>query len=324
MKLATLRTSDRDGELIVCSRDLTRAVSARAVAPTLIAALNDWSNAAEGLRAIAADLERGRAEGVFALNLTQLAAPLPRPACWIDSSVYLNHMELARKLRGAAMAEIYRSEPLLSARVPSPFLAAHDPITLPPGDAGLDIEGEVAVILDEAPAALSIEGARDHIALLTLVNDVSLRSVIARELGLGKGIFHGKGIPTMAPVAVTPDELGDAWDGGKVRLSLECRINGNLLGRPNAGIDMQIEFPEVVADAVRLRPLPAGTVLGSGTISNRDRSAGSACIAEARMIETIESGAPSTPYLERGDVIRIEMLDKSERSIFGPIQQAVI
>lgn len=323
MKLGTLRTAQPDGELIVCSRDLTRAVRAGAVAPTMAVALESWTAVRPGLEALSAELAAGRVRDAFDLDIAKLAAPLPRPSSWIDSSVYLNHMELARKLRGAETPDIYRTEPLLSPRVPSPFLASHDPVTMPPGDVGLDIEGEVAVILDEVPAGVAAGEAALHIALLTLVNDISLRTVLARELKVGKGIFHGKGIPAMAPVAVTPDEFGNAWDGGKVSLPLQCTINGKLLGQPNAGVDMYIEFPAIIADAARLRPLPAGTVLGSGTVSNRDRSAGSACIAEVRMIETLEHGQAATPYLKHGDVLRIEMFDRAGETVFGPIKQTV-
>lgn len=323
MKLATLRTSHRDGTLIVCSRDLTRAVAAGGIAKTLQAALDDWVDVAPKLQALANDLEQGKAAGSFALDPTRLAAPLPRPHGWIDSSVYLNHMELARRLRGAEVPEAYRLEPLLSPRLPSPFLAARDPLRLPPGDVGLDIEGEIAVIVGDVPFAASRDQARDAILLLTLVNDTSLRTVFARDSARGKTTYHGKGIPSMAPVAVTPDELGEAWDGEKVTLPLACSVNGQLIGRPSAGVDMQFTFPEIVQDAARLRPLPAGTVLGSGTVSNRDTSAGSACIAEVRMIETLQFGVPRTRYLIEGDEIRIEMLDSGGNTVFGPILQTV-
>jgi fumarylacetoacetate (FAA) hydrolase len=323
MKLATLRTDRRDGELIVCSRDLARAVSAKSIAATLQTALDDWAVAAPHLAALARDLEQNRASGAFALDLTRLMAPLPRTFGWIDSSVYLNHMELARRLRGVEMPDVFRVEPLLSPRIPAPFLGPFDPLPLPPGDVGLDIEGEIAVILGDVPYAVSAQDVARHIALITLVNDTSLRSVYARDLARGKTAYHGKGTPAMAPVAVTPDELGEAWDGGKINLALECRVNGGLLGRPHAGVDMQFEFPEIIASAVSLRGLPAGTVLASGTVSNRDRSVGSACIAEARMIETIAHGAPRTPYLSSGDAIRIEMFDQTGASIFGPIAQTV-
>jgi fumarylacetoacetate (FAA) hydrolase len=323
MKLATRRTSTRDGELIVCDHEISRAVSAATIAPTLQAALDDWDRLAPRLRALAQALEGGNAAGAFALDPAQLAAPLPRSYGWIDSSVYLNHMELARRLRNVEMPEVFRQEPLLSARVADPFLGPRDPLPLPPGDVGLDIEAEIAVILSEVPRATPAERSGDFIRLITLVNDASLRSVYARDLARGKTAFHGKGAPSMAPVAVTPDELREAWDGGKVKLPLECRINGALLGRPDAGADMNFEFPAIIAHAVILRGLAAGTVIGSGTVSNRDRSVGSACIAEKRMIETMEEGTPRTPYLNAGDEVKIEMFDRAGKSIFGAIQHRV-
>lgn len=323
MKLGSLRTSGRDGALVVCSRDLARAVSAAAITPTLQAALDDWDAVAPRLQTLADELERGRAAGAVALDVAQLAAPLPRPHGWIDSSVYLNHMELARRLRGVEMPEVYRTEPLLSPRLPSPFLAANDPLPLPLGDVGLDIEAELAAIVSDVPFAATRDQARSAIRLFTLVNDTSLRTVFARDSARGKTTYHGKGIPAMAPVAITPDELGTAWDGDKIALPLVCRINGQLLGQPNAGVDMQFSFPEIVQDAARLRPVPSGTVIGSGTISNRDTGAGSACIAEARMIETLKFGTPRTPYLGAGDEISIDMLGADGRTIFGAIAQSV-
>lgn len=322
MKLGSLRTSDPDGELIVCSQDLMRAVSARKIAPSLAQALHRWQDVSGALRTLSDALALGAVPTEMPLDLTQLTAPLPRPASWIDSSVYLNHMERARKLRGVEMPEIFRTEPLLTPRV-AMFAGSHSPQRLPDDDVGLDIEGEIAVILDDVPAGTATSEAGSHIALLTLINDTSLRTLLARELKVGKGSYHGKGVPAMAPVAVTPDELGDAWDGRKVMLPLCCLINDRLLGCPNAGVDMHIKFPEIIADAVRLRPLPAGTVLGAGTVSNSDSGVGFACIAEARMVETIEHGAPQTSYLRRGDRIRIEMFGDDGRTIFGPIAQTV-
>ena len=323
MKLATLRTGTRDGALLVCSRDLARAVRADAVAPTLQAALDDWSNVAASLQALAKKLEDRRMPEAFPLDPAALMAPLPRPFGWIDSSVYLNHMELARRLRNVDMPEVFRHEPLLSPRVPERFHGPREAIDLPAGDIGLDLEGEVAVILGDVPTGASVQHAAQSIRLITLVNDTSYRSVYARDLARGKTGFHGKGAPVMAPVAVTPDELGAAWDGGKVCLPLECDINGKRLGCPDAGVDMHFDFTAIIMHAASLRPLTAGTVIGSGTVSNRDRSAGSACIAEARMTETIEGGKAVTPYLTAGDTVRIEMFDAERRSVFGAILQRV-
>lgn len=323
MKLATLRTGTRDGVLIVCSCDLTRAVRADGIATTMQAALDDWARVAGPLQSLAHALEARQVEGASPLDPAQLMAPLPRPFGWIDSSVYLNHMELARRLRNVEMPEVFRREPLLSPRVPERFHGPREAIGLPSGDIGLDIEGEVAVILDDVPTGVSVQQAAQSIRLITLVNDTSYRSVYARDLAQGKTGFHGKGAPVMAPVAVTPDELGAAWDGGKVCLPLECHINGKRLGSPDAGKDMHFYFPAIIAHAAKLRPLAAGTVIGSGAVSNRDRAAGSACIAETRMIETMEGGKAVTPYLAIGDTVRIEMFDAARRSIFGAILQRV-
>jgi len=324
MKLATLRDGSRDGRLLVVSRDLARALDAGAAAPTLQAALDAWETAAPKLADLSQSLDAGAAPGTFDLNLDRLAAPLPRAYGWIDSSVYLNHMELARKLRGATVPEAYRREPLMSPRMPAPFLAAGDELRLPDEDVGLDIEGEVAVILGDVPYRTPAERCGDLIRLVTLVNDTSLRTVFAREVAEGKTSYHGKTTAAMAPVAVTPDELGPAWDGGKVALPLHCHVNGKRLGQPNAAIDMSFDFRDMIAHASRSRALPVGTVLASGTVSNRDPAAGSACIVERRMIETLEHGAPRTPYLRAGDTIRIEMLDGQGRSVFGAIAQRVV
>ena len=305
MKLATQRDGTRDGALLIVSRDLTRAVSAKGIVPNLQAALDDWSKVSPMLIARAEALAAGKQRDAFALDLSTLAAPLPRSFGWIDSSVYLNHMELARSLRGATVPEAYRREPMMSIRMPSPFLAAHDELKLPPDDVGLDIEGEVAVIT----------GA--------VVSDTSLRTVFAREVKEGKTTYHGKAPPAMAPVVATPDELGAAWDGGRVSLPLLCQVNGQELGHPNAGHDMSFDFREIIAVACTYRPLCAGTVIAAGTVSNRDRAVGSACIAERRMIETLEHGGPRTPYLAIGDSVSIDMRDPNGGSIFGAITQRV-
>ncbi len=323
MKLATLRDGTRDGALLIVSRDLTRAVSAKGIAPNLQAALDDWSKFLPMLMERADALAAGRQRDAFALDMATLAAPLPRSFGFIDSSVYLNHMELARSLRGATVPEAYRREPLMSIRMPSPFLAAHDDLKLPTGDVGLDIEGEVAVITDDVAAGISPDGAGNTIRLVTLVSDTSLRTIFARDVKDGKTTYHGKAPPAMAPVVVTPDELGAAWDGGRVSLPLLCQVNGQELGRPNAGADMSFDFREIIAVACTYRPLCAGTVIAAGTVSNRDRAVGSACIAERRMIETLEYGAPRTPYLGVGDSVHIDMRDPNGGSIFGAISQRV-
>jgi fumarylacetoacetate (FAA) hydrolase len=322
MKLASLRTARRDGALVVCSRDLSRAVHAPIVA-TMQQALDAWDEVAPALQALALQLEAGSAAGAFSLRLQDLAAPLPRPFGWIDSSVYLNHMELSRRLRNAEMPAVLREEPHLSARVSDPFLGPCDSLPLPAGDVGLDIEGELAVILGDVPAGATHAEAEKGIRLVTLVNDTSLRTVYARDLARGKTAFHGKSTPSMAPVAVTPDELGGAWRDGTLHLDVRCSINDALLGRPNGGVDMAFSFPQIISHAVALRGLRAGTVLGSGTVSNRDRAVGCACIAERRMLETLDTGAPVTQYLVDGDRVRIEVLDAAGESVFGPIAHTV-
>ncbi|MEO8304530.1 MAG: fumarylacetoacetate hydrolase family protein [Betaproteobacteria bacterium] len=324
MKLATLRDGTPDGVLLVVSRDLERAVRADGIAPTLQAALDDWACKAPDLAALYASLQAGEAPQPFRLDLARLAAPLPRAFGWIDSSVYLNHMELARKLRGATVPDAYRREPLMSPRMPSPFLGAHEDLVLPPGDVGLDIEGEVAVIVDAVPARTSLAAAGGHIKLVTLVNDASLRTIFAKEMAEGKTGYLGKTSASFSPVAVTPDELGDAWSAGTIDLPLVCHVNGELLGRPNAAVDMSFDFCDLVSHATLSRSLGVGTIIATGTVSNRDRAVGSACIAERRMIETLEFGTPRTAYLGVGDTFRIEMLDADGASIFGAIAQKVI
>ena len=324
MKLATLRDGSRDGALLVVSRDLTQAVRAGDIAPNLQAALDSWSVAAPLLTARAEALAAGKLPDAFALDLATLAAPLPRCFGWIDSSVYLNHMELARSLRGATVPDAYRREPLMSIRMPSPFLAGHDDQPLPPGDVGLDIEGEVAILTGDIAAGTTAAQAGAGIHLLTLVSDTSLRTIFAREVKEGKTSYHGKAPPAMAPVVATPDELGAAWDGGKPSLPLLCHINGQEIGHPNAGNDMSFDFRDIIAEACLYRPLVAGTIIAAGTVSNRDRRVGSACIAERRMIETLDHGAPRTAYLAAGDTLRIEMLDAAGISIFGAIAQKIV
>lgn len=323
MKLATLRAPGRDGRLVVVSRDLQRAVAAEGVAPTLQAALDDWDTIAPKLQTLQSRLETGSVAQAFDLDMDKLAAPLPRAYAWIDSSVYLNHMELARKLRGVKPPEGYKEIPTLSNGVCHTFLGARDTLPLPPGDVGLDIEGEVAAILGDVAARTPREQAARHIRLFALINDSTLRTVFADQVAKGYGNYHGKLLVTMSPVAVTPDELGPAWDGAKISLPLECRINDGLLGNPDTGVDMYFDYPTIISKAASMRALPAGTVLGSGTISNHDRAAGSACIAERRMIETIENGKPVTPYLKPGDRVEIDMKDRDGHSIFGAIRQIV-
>lgn len=302
MKLATMRTSARDGKLIVVSRDLRRAVAADGIASTLQAALDEWDSLAPRLHKLQQQLEMGSVSQAFDLDMNKLAAPLPRAYAWIDSSVYLNHMELARKLRGVKPPEGYKEIPTMSNGVCHTFLGARDTLPLPSGD---------------VPARTPSEQAGKYIRLFSLINDSTLRTVFAEQVARGYGNYHGKLLVTMSPVAVTPDELGAAWDGAKLSLPLECRINDRLLGMPNTGLDMYFDFPTIISRATTMRGLPAGT------ISNHDRAAGFACIAEQRMVETMEHGKTRTEYLKPGDRVSIDMKDHDGQSIFGPIRQTV-
>ena len=322
MKLASLKDGGRDGTLIVVSRDLSRAVPAEA-ATTLQAALEAWTETAPALKAQSDALNQGAAEGGFAFDPEACAAPLPRAYQWADGSAYVNHVELVRKARGAEMPESFWSDPLMYQGGSDTLLGPRDPILAADEAWGIDFEAEVAVITDDVPAGTGAETAGEHIRLFMLVNDVSLRNLIPGELAKGFGFFHGKPPTAFSPVAVTPDELGAAWDGRKVSLPLLSHLNGELFGRPDAGVDMTFDFPQLIAHAAKTRPLGAGTIVGSGTVSNVDRSVGSSCLAEVRMLETIDRGKPSTPFMSFGDRIRIEMLDAEGRSIFGAIDQEV-
>jgi len=323
MKLATLKTTGRDGVLIVVSHDLTSAVVASAIAPTLQSLLEDWQHKAPKLAHLSATLNAGKAADTFVFDPARCHAPLPRAYQWADGSAYVNHVELVRKARGAQMPASFWTDPLMYQGGSDSFIGPCDPILAENEDWGIDLEGEVAVIVDDVPMGIKPAKASRHIKLLMLANDVSLRNLIPDELAKGFGFFHGKPATAFSPVAVTPDELGNAWDGAKLKLPLTVHINGHLFGHPNAGADMTFDFPTLVAHAARTRELEAGSIIGSGTVSNVDRSAGSACVAEKRMLETLATGKPATPFLRFGDRVRIEMLDASGQSIFGAIDQEV-
>jgi fumarylacetoacetate (FAA) hydrolase len=324
VKLASLKTGNRDGTLVIVDRALARAAAVPEIAPTLQAALDDWATLAPRLETVAGQLESGKAANDFAFDPTALAAPLPRAYQWADASAYVNHVELLRQSRGAEMPPSFWTDPLMYQGGSDGFLGPCDPIAMADTDWGIDFEGEIAVITDDVPMGVDAAGAAGHVKLLMLVNDVSLRNVIPGELAKGFGFFHGKPASAFSPVAVTPDELGDAWDGAKVNLPLVCELNGARFGAPEAGEDMTFDFPTLIAHAAKTRHLAAGGIVGSGTVSNRDRSRGSCCISERRMLETIESGNPSTPFLAFGDRVRIEMFDRAGHSIFGAIDQQVV
>ena len=333
MKLATLREGGRDGRLALVTKDLTRATRARS-APTLQAALDDWARLGPLLAEEAVALEAGSDEAGFAFDPRACAAPLPRAYQWADGSAYLNHVELVRRARGATMPPAFRDDPLLYQGGSDRFLGPTEDIPLADEAWGLDFEAEVAVILDDVAMAARESEARDSIRLFALVNDISLRNLIPAELAKGFGFFQSKPASALSPVVVTPDELGSAWDGERLHGAVHCTLNGALFGRPDAGVDMAFGFPRLIAHAARTRSLGAGTILGAGTVSNRQGGlhgatiagggVGFACIAELRMYETIESGAATTPFLRAGDTIRIEMFDDAGRSIFGAIEQRVV
>jgi fumarylacetoacetate (FAA) hydrolase len=324
VKLASLRNGRRDGQLIVVSRDLTRAVAVPQVAATLQAALDEWPHAAAKLEQIAFDLEDGRATGSFPFSSDQVLAPLPRSHQWVDGSAYVNHVELVRKARGAEMPPSFWTDPLVYQGGSDDFLPPTADVPVSSEEFGIDLEGEVAVVTDDVPMGTSAAQARRHVRLVMLVNDWSLRNLIPGELAKGFGFYQSKPATAFSPVAVTPDELGEDWDGAKLHLPLVSHVNGELLGKPQAGTDMTFDFPRLIEHASRTRRLGAGTIVGSGTVSNYDRSRGSSCLAERRMLEQLEHGRPSTPFLGFGDRVRIEMFDRAGRSIFGAIDQKVV
>ena len=328
MKLASLK-SGRDGDLVVVSRDLTHYRSAASVAPTLQALLDDWDKLAPELGKLAAEVDTSGKP----FEPAQCAAPLPRAYQWADGSAYVNHVELVRRARGAEMPESFWTDPLMYQGGSDAFLGPRDPILAADEAWGIDFEAEVTVVTGDVPMGVSAIDAIGYVRLVMIVNDVSLRNLIPSELAKGFGFFQSKPSSAFSPVAVTPDELGDAWKDGKLHLPLLSALNGEAFGKPEAGIDMTFDFGTLIAHAARTRPLSAGTVIGSGTVSNKldggpgktiaDGGVGYSCLAELRTIETIEHGEPRTPFMQFGDRIRIEMLDTKGRSIFGAIDQVV-
>jgi fumarylacetoacetate (FAA) hydrolase len=325
VKLATLKRGGRDGRLVVVSRDLTRCQLVPDIAPTLQAALDDWSTVAPQLAERAAALERNAAQpDVMAFDAAQCAAPLPRAYHWVDGSAYVNHVELVRKARGAEMPASFWTDPLVYQGGSDDLLGARDDV--PFGDVawGIDLEAEIAVITDDVPMATSVNAADAHIKLLMLVNDWSLRGLIPNELAKGFGFYQSKPATSFSPVAVTPDELGDAWHDSKLNRPLVSRINGTEFGRPEAGTDMTFSFADLIGHVTKTRRLGAGSIVGSGTVSNYDRSLGASCLAEKRTLEQIEYGAPRTPFLQFGDRVSIEMLAADDHNIFGTIDNRVV
>ncbi|HEY4144925.1 fumarylacetoacetate hydrolase family protein [Pinirhizobacter sp.] len=324
MKLASLKEGGRDGTLVVVSGDLTTAVPATGIAPTLQAALDDWENLAPRLNALAEDLANGNAKGAFPLDISRLAAPLPRAYEFVDGSAYLPHVERVRRARGAEVPESFYTDPLMYQATSAGFLGPRDPVVVPSEDFGIDLEAEVLVVTDDVPMGVSVEVASEHIQLVGLVNDVSLRGLIPNELAKGFGFLQSKPRSALSPVLVTPDELGDAWQGDKLHLPMRTWINGKWFGEAECGVDMQFSFAQLVAHVARTRPLTAGTLVGSGTIANEDTSRGASCLAEQRTVETLRDGKAATPFLKFGDTVRIEVTDKEGHSIFGAIEQKMV
>ena len=323
MKLGSLKEGGRDGTLVVVGRTLQRAVRATAIAPTLQRALEDWSNLAPRLDALAATLEAGDAAGAFDLDIGALAAPLPRAYEFVDGSAYLPHVERVRRARGAEVPESFYTDPLMYQATSAGFYGPRDPILAASEDWGIDLEAEVVVVTDDVPMGAAPATAAGHIRLVGLVNDVSLRNLIPGELAKGFGFLQSKPRSALSPVFVTPDELGDAWQDSKLRLPMRTWINGSWFGAAECGVDMQFSFADLVAHAAKTRPLSAGTIVGSGTIANQDTAKGASCLAEQRTVETLRDGKPSTPFLKFGDRVRIEITDAAGASIFGAIEQVV-
>lgn len=324
MKLATLDDGTRDGQLIVVSRDLQRAHLATDIAPRLQSALDDWPFMAPQLADLYDTLNLGKPRHAFAFDPRLCLAPLPRAFQWADASSYVNHVELLRRARGAAMPERFWHDPLIYQGGSDDFIGACRPALFASEQWGIDFEAELAVVVDDVPMQCSSADAAGHVRLLMLVNDWSLRNLIPDELAKGFGFFQSKPATAFAPVAVTPEELGAAWDGERVHLPVRCWRNGVLMGSAHAGEDMVFGFPALIAHAARTRRLRAGSIIGSGTVSNRDRSRGASCIAEARALEDIEHGEARTAYLQFGERIRIEVLDAQGQSVFGAIDQEVL
>lgn len=334
MKLATLINNTRDGQLVVVSKDLSKCVAANDVASKMQDLIDNWDALAPKLEEVYVALNSGNVDGEMAFDQANCESPLPRAYQWADGSAYVNHVELVRKARNAEMPPSFWTDPLMYQGGSDEFIGPREDIQVISEDYGIDFEGEVAVITGDVPMAASPEEAGKAIRLVMLVNDVSLRGLIPAELAKGFGFFQSKPSSAFSPVAVTTDELGDNWDGGKVNLPLLSNYNGKAFGKPNAGVDMTFEFPELVAHAAKTRPLGAGAVIGSGTVSNKqgtehgtsieEGGVGYSCIAEVRMIETIRDGKPTTSFMKFGDTIQMEMLDNEGNNIFGTIDQKVV
>ena len=324
MKLATRKNNTRDGELLVVSRDNKRAALVGSLAPTLQSLMDDWGSKAPGIEAMYNELNAGTRTDAFDVDASTLHSPFPRAYAWVDGSAYINHIVLVRKARGAEPPETLRTDPLVYQGGSDTFLGPRDGIPLANPDWGCDFESEIAVVMDDTPQGVQPDEVEKYIRLVMICNDVSLRNLIPGELAKSFGFFVSKPSSAFGPFAITPDELGDAWKGGRLYLPLVTHLNGELYGNPDAGPEMHFSFHEIVSHICKTRSLSAGTIVGSGTISNEDRSKGSSCLAEKRMIEKIDTGAFVTPFMAYGDRVTIEMFNDNGDSLFGQINQAVV
>ena len=322
MKLASLKDG-RDGRLIVVAADLSIATDASGIAPTLQSALENWTEVEPRLSKLANDLKEGRANS-FDFAAVKVASPLPRAYQWLDAGAYIHHMELARQARGADMPPNAMTEPAMHQGASDDFRGPTADMEMIDVGHGLDFEAEVCVVLDDVPMGVSEAEAATHIKLVMLVNDLTLRNILPGELAKGVGFIQSKVAKSYSPVAVTPAALGNHWREGKLHFPIECHLNGILMGNPDCGVDMTFDFPRLISHAAKTRRLRAGTIFGSGTVSNRDHSKGSCCLAEKRMIEKIEIGEATTQFLRAGDTVRIEVKGPDGHSIFGAIRQTVV
>ncbi|MGF1720751.1 fumarylacetoacetate hydrolase family protein [Vibrio kyushuensis] len=334
MKLATLKDGTRDGTLVVVNRELTQCIAVPDIAQTLQTALDNWQSVVSSLQGVYESLNQGNHAGAISFYSHECESPLPRAYHWADGSAYVNHVELVRRARGAEIPESFWSDPLMYQGGSDAFIGPTDDIPVESEDWGIDFEAEVAIITGDVPMGIKADHASDSICLLMLVNDVSLRGLIPAELGKGFGFYQSKPSSAFSPVAVTPDELEDAWSEGKLHLPLISNYNNEPFGCPNAGVDMTFSFPQLIAHAAKTRLLSAGTIIGSGTVSNKqgtdhgsaisEGGVGYSCIAEVRMIETIRDGKPSTSFMRYHDTINIEMRDEGGNTIFGAINQKIV
>ena len=323
MKLASIDNKTRDGQLVVVNKDLTKAIIVKDIAKTMQDAIDNWIEVENKLKNIYIKLNEDKLSGSFVFSSVRVLPAIPRAYHWADASAYVTHVELVRKARNAELPKSFWTDPLMYMGASDAFIGANDDIEIENEDWGIDFESEVAVITDDVPAGVNPKEALNHIKLVTIINDVSLRNLIPNELSKQFGFYQSKPWTSFAPVVVTPDELGDNWRDGKLHLPLNSTLNGKLIGSPNAGVDMTFDFGQLISHASKTRSLMAGTVIGSGTVANKGSFDGSSCLAEIRCLEIIDQGKASTPFMSFGDRIEIEMKDKEGLSVFGKINQVV-